>query len=144
MIDSGPDMGAFGQHLGMEVTEWRDGHATVCLPIKPSFLNRSQILHGGILTTLIDTAGGYAGTYCTVAGHVRRAFTLSMTTQFTGRASRGTIRAEAKCKAGGRRIFFAEVDVFGDDGDLLAFGSASYRLLAGHENPEGVPVETTA
>lgn len=141
MIDSRPEIGAFGQHLGIEIAEWRDGHATLRLAVRPSFLNRSGILHGGVLTTLIDTAGGYAGTYCAVPGHVRRAFTLSMTTQFTGRASAGVLHAEAARKAGGRRIFFAEIEVFGDDGELLAFGSANYRLLAGHETPNGVPVE---
>ena len=136
-----PDMGAFGRLLGMEVVAWSEGKATVLLPVRADFLNRSRILHGGILTTLIDTAGGYAGTFCAVPGHVRRALTLSMTTQFIGQASSGTIRAEAVRRGGGRKIFFADVDVSRDDGEPIAFGSGTYRFRSGHDDPAGIPLE---
>lgn len=135
-----PDMGAFGRHLGMQVVRWEEGQACVLLTVRPEFLNRSQILHGGILTTLIDTAGGYAGTYCAEPGRVRRALTLSMTTQFTGQASSGVIRAEAVRRGGGRKIFFADIEIFSDDNASIAFGSATYRFRTGHDDPRGVPI----
>lgn len=138
---SPPDMGAFGRHLGMQVVHWQQDEATVLLPIRPEFLNRSQVLHGGILTTLIDTAGGYAGTFCAYPGRVRRAFTLSMTTQFTGQASAGTLRAEARRRGGGRKIFYVDVEIYTDDDRSVAFGSGTYRFRTGHDDPRGVAVE---
>ena len=141
LMSKKPDMGAFGRHLGMDVVRWMPDSATVLLPVQPFFLNRSQILHGGILTTLIDTAGGYAGTYCAEEGRVRRAFTLALTTQFTGQAADGVIRAEARRRGGGRKIFFADVEVFSGDGALIAFGSGTYRFRTGHDDPRGVAVE---
>lgn len=132
------DMGPFSRHMGMHVTAWHQGRATVEMPIRPEFLNRSGVLHGGILTTLIDSAGGYAGTHCTLPGRIRRAFTLSLTTQFTGQASKGVICAKARLRGSGRKIFFADVEVFDDDGQSIAFGSATYRYRTGHEDPQGV------
>ena len=134
-----PDMGAFVRHLGVQITHWIDGEAILELTLKPEFLNRSGVIHGGILTTIIDTAGGYAGTFCTIPGHVRRAFTLSMTTQFTGQASSGVVRATARRRGGGRKIYFADVQVENEAGEQIAFGSATYRYRTGHEAIEGVP-----
>lgn len=135
------EMGAFGRLLGIEVDFWCDGEARLLLPVRSEFLNRSGVLHGGVLTTLIDSAGGYAGTYCAKPGNVRRAFTLAMTTQFTGQASSGTIRAEARRRGGGRRIYFADVEVFAEDGASIAFGSGTYRYRSGHEDPQGIAIE---
>ena len=80
-----PDIGAFGQMLGFRVTEWRDGFVRMEMDIRPEHLNRSGVLHGGIVSALLDTACGYAGTWCRKKGNVRWAVTVNLTTNFTGR-----------------------------------------------------------
>ncbi|MCB2010806.1 MAG: PaaI family thioesterase [Geminicoccaceae bacterium] len=132
-------MGAFGRLLGFEIIEWRNDLAILDLRIRPEMLNRSGILHGGVLTTLIDTAGGYAGTFCAVEGHVRKALTLSLTTQFTGQTRDGVIRATARRRGGGRNTFFVDVSVTSEAGNEIAYGSGVWRYRRGHGDPNGVP-----
>ena len=130
---------AFNDVLGFEIVAWREDYVEVNMAIKPMHLNRSGVLHGGVLATLIDAAGGYAGCFCPTPGNLRRALTLSMTTNFTGQTRAGVVKAVGRKKAGGRKIYFASVEVFGEAGDLLAIGEGTYRYRSGSESPEGVP-----
>lgn len=133
------DIGAFGRMLGFRVTEWRDGHVRMEMDITPEHLNRSGVLHGGVIASLLDTACGYAGTWCPVAGNVRWAITVNMTTSFTGQARGGTITTIGRKRGGGRRIFFASADVLDESGQILGFGDCVQRYRSGSEDPEGVP-----
>lgn len=129
----------FRQLLGYKLSEWRDGEAVMKLTIGPRHLNRSGILHGGVLTTLVDTAGGYAGCYCAKPGHVRLAVTVSITTHFLAQAKGGALTATARVRGGGKRIFVASVDIHDAAGTLVAIGEGVYRYRAGSEKPDGVP-----
>ncbi|MCB2052819.1 MAG: PaaI family thioesterase [Geminicoccaceae bacterium] len=133
-------MGAFARWLGVEMDEWREDHVRMSMKVRPEMLNRSGILHGGVLTSLIDTAGGYAGTWCRKPGHIRQGLTLSLTTQFTGQAKSGTITAVAERRGGGRKTFFVDVSVTDEAGREIAYGSGVWRYRSGHEDPDGVPL----
>lgn len=125
--------------LGFRISEWEDGRAVVEMPITEAHLNRSGILHGGMLTTLLDTAMGHCGIYCPYPGRVRKCITLSMTTSFTGQASGGVIRAIGTRRAGGSRIYTASGEVVDEQGNVLAIGEGTFRLRSGSESLEGVP-----
>jgi uncharacterized protein (TIGR00369 family) len=125
--------------VGFRLVEWRPDFAMLELKIGPQHLNRSKVLHGGVLTTLIDTVCGYAGCYCTVPGNARKAMTLSLTTSFTGQASTGTIRAIGRKRSGGRKIYVATAEVFNGKGELIALGESTQRYRSGSEPLEGSP-----
>lgn len=133
----------FRRLLGYRVAEWREGHAVIELELHAGHLNRSDVVHGGVYGTLIDAAGGYAGCYCTVPGNIRRAFTLSLSTSFVGSTAAGRLRAVAQKTGGGRRVFFARVEVIDEAGRLLATGEAVYRYRRGSERPEGTAIGAT-
>ena len=130
----------FRQLLGYKVLEWRDSEAVVTLTIGPRHLNRGGALHGGVIATLIDAAGGYAGCHCAVAGRVRRSVTVSLTTQFLTQAKTGVLTARARVHGGGKRLFMASVEVHDGSGALVAVGEGIYRYRSGSERPEGVPL----
>jgi uncharacterized protein (TIGR00369 family) len=134
-----PDIGAFGQMLGFRVTEWRDGFVRMEMDVRPEHLNRSGVLHGGIVSALLDTACGYAGTWCTKKGNVRWAVTVSLTTQFTGQTRGGILTTIGRKRGGGRKIYFASAEVLDETGQLLGFGDSVQRYRGGSEDPEGVP-----
>ncbi|WP_431274954.1 hydroxyphenylacetyl-CoA thioesterase PaaI [Variovorax ureilyticus] len=46
--------------LGMQVVECTPGHATVSMTVRTDMLNGHDICHGGLITTLADTAFAYA------------------------------------------------------------------------------------
>ena len=131
----------FRQLVGYRVTEWSEGSASIALTIGPRHLNRSGLVHGGVIATLIDTAGGYAGCFCPHAGRVRRNVTMSMSTQFVAPARSGTLTARAKLRGGGKRVFVCSIDVVDDQGALIATGEAAYRYRTGSESPQGVALE---
>jgi uncharacterized protein (TIGR00369 family) len=126
--------------IGYRMVEWREDLAVIALDVRPDHLNRSGVVHGGIFTTLVDTACGFSATFCPYAGRVRRVMTLSITTTFAGQASSGEIRAIGRKRGGGSRIVVCSAEVFNSDGELVAIGEGTYRYRTGSEKPEGIPL----
>jgi uncharacterized protein (TIGR00369 family) len=131
----------FMRHIGYRMAEWSAGRAVITLDIRPDHLNRSGLVHGGIYSILIDTACGFAATYCAVPGRVRRVVSLSLTTTFTGQATQGALRTVAQLKGGGNRIVACAAEVFDGQGNLLAIGEGVYRYGSGSEKPEGLALD---
>jgi uncharacterized protein (TIGR00369 family) len=129
----------FRQLVGFRVDAWRENEAVVSLMVAPRHLNRSGSAHGGAIATLIDAAAGFAGCHTPVAGNIRKAVTLSMSTQFVAPHRSGRLIATGRVTGGGRRIFHVAVDVRDERGRLVATGQCTYRYEKGSEAPEGVP-----
>lgn len=132
----------FKDLLGHRIANWKPDQATVELVIGPQHLNIAGTVHGGVLAALVDVAGTVSGLYCTTAGNVRRAVTLSLNTNFTGQASGGRIRAVGRKRAGGTSIYFASVEVTNEQGQIIALGETVNRYRKGSETPHGVPALT--
>lgn len=118
----------FGRLVGYELQDWQDGYAKVTLAVEERHLNRSGVLHGGVLMTLIDAACGYAGTYSADPEKPRRGFTLQLSTQFIATVKNGALlTAEARQSGGGAKIFYASCDVRDGEGNLVGSGQGSFR-----------------
>jgi uncharacterized protein (TIGR00369 family) len=130
--------GGFRDLVGYRLVRWEEGYAEVEMPLDARHRNRTGVLHGGALVTLLDAACGYAGTWCSVPSNARRAFTLSLTSQFISAGLIGErIVAKARRTGGGRTIFFASAEVLGEDGRLIGRGDGTFRLKRGSETVEG-------
>ncbi|HWX50091.1 MAG TPA: PaaI family thioesterase [Roseomonas sp.] len=127
--------------LGIRLIEWREGFSRVVCDTGPQHLNRSDIVHGGVILSLIDQAAAFAGLWCSVPGNVRKAVTIDLDCRFTGQVTGGQIVAEGKLVSRGRNIFFARTEVFDAAGKLVAFGASTHRWRAGSETVEGSPAE---
>jgi len=127
----------FNRELGIVINEWQEDKSQLQLTLTDKLLNRSDILHGGVVSTLLDVAGGLAGCYCTVEGNVRRAVTLSLNIQFIGSVSSGVVLANARRRGGGRNIYFADAELLDAEGKLLATAQGTYKYVKGSESPEG-------
>jgi uncharacterized protein (TIGR00369 family) len=76
------------------------------------------IVHGGLVTTLLDTAMGSA---CwTVLEEGETFLTADLRAEFIRATRPGTIRAEGRVVHKTRRIVFCEADAFDGEGALLA------------------------
>jgi uncharacterized protein (TIGR00369 family) len=131
--------GGFNGLLGFRIAEWKPDYAVLELTVEPKHLNRTGVLHGGVLAALIDATCGYSGCYCTIPGNARFAVTLSLTTSFLGGVSAGIVRCVARKRGGGRRVFAATAEVFNDNGELIAVGESSYQYRKGSDEPQGLP-----
>ena len=129
-------------HLGIRVAEWREGYAKLVCDTAAHHANRSGIVHGGLMLSMVDQAAAFSGLFCALPGRVRRAVTLDLDCRFTGQAPIGArLVAEGRVVTAGRNIFFARTEVFDAAGTLVAFGASTHRYRAGSAAPEGVPEE---
>jgi uncharacterized protein (TIGR00369 family) len=120
----------FNAHLKFRFADWRPDLAALEVTIEPHMLNRSGLVHGGLLATVLDAALGYSGCFPEEEGRRRRAVTLSMTTTYVGQTKGGTIRATARRRGGGKSVFMATGEITDEAGAVLAIGEGTYRYIA--------------
>ena len=100
------------QGEGRSVIEW-DATVEFCFHA-PS----GPIVHGGMVTTLLDTAMG--GACWSVLGEGESFLTAELRTEFMRSARPGTLRAEGRVVQRNRRVAFCAADLFDEAGELLA------------------------
>ena len=123
-------MQGFNAVLGFRRPAWREGYARLEFDIAPQHLNRSGILHGGVISALLDATLGFTGVYPTAPGRRRRAVTLSISVAFLGQTSTGTITCIAERTGGGKSVFMATGAVTSADGTKLATAQGVFRYIA--------------
>ncbi len=120
--------GGFADLVGYHLASWREDAVELTLAVEARHLNRSGVLHGGVLTTLIDTACSYSGCFTPESAKPRRAFTLSLTCQFIATAEAGALlTARAEPSGGGRQVFFSRAEVRDQTGRLIGQGEGVHR-----------------
>ncbi|KAF0123628.1 MAG: hypothetical protein FD152_3273 [Xanthobacteraceae bacterium] len=124
----------FHRLIGWEVVEWTDGRAVLKCPVREDYMNRGGALHGGLVATLMDSAGGYAalGGPPKDANQIdRRGVTLSLTVNYLGTARDGVLTVTATRTGGGRSIAFVSIRVDDSDGNTIADGVGTFRRFTG-------------
>ena len=119
----------FLQSLGMRLAHWSEGRVEFHLPMVPRLGNRSGRLQGGVLCTLLDACGGYAGLYAPPGAPVRHAVTLSLTTQFLDSRPGSLLIARGRVEKQGRSVYFSRSEVWMDDECLLATAVGTFKYL---------------
>ncbi|WP_374380640.1 PaaI family thioesterase [Dongia sp.] len=120
----------YAELIGYELVAKDKDFARLQLVIEPKHLNRMGVPHGGSMATLLDTATGFAVAFASGPDRVLKAVTVSMNVQFVGQGRPGeTVTVEGRRTGGGKTVAFAQAEVRGDDGRLLARGDAVYRFL---------------
>ena len=137
------DAPGFHSVLGYRQAHWEDGCSVLTVELQPHHMNLAGVIHGGVLSSLLDIAMAHAGTYCPYPGRMRKAITLSLTTTFTGQCRGGIITVTGTKRAGGSRVFNATGEVHDAEGQLLAMGEGVFRIRSGSEGLEGVPIPGT-
>ncbi|HYF55042.1 MAG TPA: PaaI family thioesterase [Salinarimonas sp.] len=116
--------------LGYRLEAWAPDHSVLAYEIRSDHLNRAGLLHGGIVTTLLDTAAGYAGVYRETPGEVQRTLTLAFTTTYVASARAGRLVATGRRIGGGRTIFYATAELHDAEGRLVAHGTGTFRYVS--------------
>ena len=121
----------FNKYLGIRGESAADGRAVLVLPVKPEFVGdfRRPALHGGVLSALIDTAGGVAA--WSALGTGVSVSTVDLRVDYLEPASpQGELRAEAELIRKGNRVCHVRISVT-QDGTLVAEGRAVYSIHRG-------------
>lgn len=140
----GEPVHGFRKLTGYYVEAWEDGYARLAVDLGETHRNRSGNLHGGVVMTVLDAAGGYAGTFCPVEGNTRRCVTLTLETHFMALADfdegSGKLICEGRVQGGGKQIFFTKLEARDGNGTLVAAGTGVYRLRSWSIPKEGLPL----
>ena len=82
--------------LGMELVEWRDGYARTEIEVGAKHLNHGGLVHGGLSLALLDVTSVYPGYWAPRDQERARCVTLSLPTNFIGKApTEGRLVCEA-------------------------------------------------
>ena len=114
------------ESLGITIQDWQPGQVTMALLTNASHGNRTGVVQGGIVATLLDAAAGYAG-LLSEAGEVGHAATISLAINYVAPARIGELRVQARLTGGGRKVFFSEAKLFDEAGSLVATAQGSFR-----------------
>jgi uncharacterized protein (TIGR00369 family) len=118
----------FNRLLGLKGETLEPGHAVITLPVREEFIGdpRRPALHGGVVSSLIDTTGGAAA--WAALGPGESVSTVDLRVDFLEPARlAGPLRAEATLLRKGNRVCHVRTSVT-QDGVLVAEGSAVYNI----------------
>ncbi len=120
----------FVGHLGMELREIEDERCVLALPFSDEVVTIGDVVHGGAISALIDTAA-MAASWSAIEfdGEPPRGTTVGLTVDFLAAARAQVLLAEARVLRRGTSLCFCEAKVTGaSDGTLVATGLVTYKL----------------
>jgi len=116
--------------LGFELESASRGHAILRLDARARHKQLNNVVHGGILAALADTAGAIAA-YTTVPKGVALA-TIELKINYLEGVPGGRIRAEARVLRTGRNFVVTECEILDRKGRLAAKALLTFGAAGGH------------
>jgi uncharacterized protein (TIGR00369 family) len=114
--------------LGIRVASIGTDEAVLELPFKPELATIGEVVHGGAIGALIDTAAMAAAWATDEIPENPAGSTVSLSVNFATAASGVDLRAEARVAKRRGRLSFCDVTVTDPDGTVVAHGIATYRF----------------
>lgn len=114
----------FDNLVGVRILDVADGRARLAIEVDERFHNPANVLHGGILSGLCDSAMAYA--VSTRLDADESCTNVDLTIRFLKATVADRLIAEAKVVRAGRTIVVTECDVRSEDGELVARASSSF------------------
>lgn len=120
-----PVVSPFTDLVEMRIIEQADGKARVSVAERPELLNSWGVIHGGVISTLVDNAAGLAVFSALTQGE--SCATVDLMVKFL-QAGRGDLWAQGTVLQRGRRLATAEVEVRDSRSVLVAKGLATFAI----------------
>jgi uncharacterized protein (TIGR00369 family) len=114
--------------LGIEVTSIGTDQAVLELPYKPELATIGEVVHGGAIGALIDTAAMAAAWATDEIPENPAGSTVALSVNFATAASGVDLRARSRVAKRGGRLSFCEVTVTDPEDTVVAHGIATYRF----------------
>lgn len=111
------------------------GGAACFLDIAPGHLNRNGLLHGGIMTILLDVACGYAASLSFDRASIAPVLTVSLNMMYVAPVGAGRVTAIGTVTGGGRKICYANGELRDDQNQLIASSSCVFKRITQRPAP---------
>lgn len=128
------NQGPYFRLLSMEVRELRKGYCRVEVSLQDKHLNPFGGIHGGVYSSLIDTAA-YWAVYCDVEENVGL-ISLDIKVDNLAPIKEGHLVVEGKRIKAGRSICLAEAVIIDSQGKHLAHGTSKQMVTPGLQTIE--------
>jgi uncharacterized protein (TIGR00369 family) len=117
----------FAAKLGLRLERAGDDEAVLVLPFRPELATMGDVMHGGAISALIDTAGMAAAWADDTEPESLAGSTVGLTVDFLAAAKGSDLTARGRVLRRGRSLCFCEVDVTDSDGEPVAKGLMTHR-----------------
>ena len=114
-------------HLGIRVERLQQDRAELVLPFAEHNVTIGDVVHGGAISTLIDTAG-MAAAWSDDGEAGASGSTISLSVDFAAPAAKTAVRAVAEVYRRGRSTCFVAVTATDEAGAVVAKGLVTHRF----------------
>lgn len=125
-LDFGSGTGGFIPALGIQFLGAREGSGSTRLEVQELHLSPIGKVHGGVISSLIDTTMGYALLPLLDPGQI--CVTLELKVNYVSNVSGGVLNCEARVINRGHRVALVEAHVEAAGGTLIAAATATFYI----------------
>lgn len=123
-------------HLGAELTLLEPGLCEICCDFRPELGQQHGFFHAGVIGTIADSAGGYAG--YTLMPHDSSVLTIEYKMNLMAPADGRRIRARGEVIRAGRTLVVAKAEVaVRREGRWHDCATLLQTLMTMHKKPDG-------
>ena len=120
----------YAVHLRMEFIEASEGYAKLAMRYQDENSTAAKALHGGAISSLIDTTGAMAAwTTAEIATPRYFGSTVGINVNYLSGAIGEDVFAEGRILKRGKELIYTDVRVTNGGGKLLAQGTVTYRIV---------------
>jgi uncharacterized protein (TIGR00369 family) len=115
--------------LGIVFERYEPDDVIIRLPFRADLTNDGTYFHGGVIASVMDTAGAAAAWSNHDFDKGMRASTVAMSIQYTGAAKRCDLLCHARTTRRRKELTFTEITATDADGDVVAHAVQTYRIV---------------
>lgn len=115
--------------LGIVFERYEADDVTIRLPFREDLTNDGTYFHGGVIASVMDTAGAAAAWSNHDFGKGMRASTVAISIQYTGAAKRCDLLCHARTARRRKELTFTEITATDADGNVVAHAVQTYRIV---------------
>ncbi|MDX1481350.1 MAG: PaaI family thioesterase [Woeseiaceae bacterium] len=121
--------GTYLDFLGFKLTTWKEGFVRLEMPVRQEHQNTVGYLHGGVISSLLDIAGAFAGSYGRSEDYV--SVTINLNTTFISPSRSASVVAEGELVRRTKSLFFAQSRIMDPETNrLCATATGTYKPQA--------------
>ncbi|MEW9698766.1 PaaI family thioesterase [Paenibacillus sp. SI8] len=116
----------FWGYLGCKFVSMESGVVTIALDAKPQHLNMIGIVHGGVLSSLLDNAMGIV---IMTARPDEKAVTTNLNVHFVSPLKEGRLLVTAEIVHQSRKMITTQGRITDSEGNLGTIGTGTFRVV---------------
>ena len=115
--------------LGIVFDRYDPDEVTIRLPFREDLTNDGTFYHGGVVASVIDTAGAAAAWSNHDFTKGSRASTIAMSVQYVGACKKSDLLCHARTVRRGKELTFTEITATDANGAVVAHAVQTYRIV---------------